>query len=684
MKYKLRLAGYILATCLFYLALFYSSTMQYVDYRLLDFFNNSTVNSHTPKSTVVVQIDDKSLQQLGQWPWPRIVTAKLIDKISENKPKAIMLDMVFSEKDKTSPVVIQEFYNSLLDQNITFDHLPKEFMDNDSFLSEVINTSHIILPVFENTHSQSHICMFPNTISYTQETKDISLYKIDSLVCSLPQFKPYNIGHIHVKADNDGILRSLSMVMSHDDILIPGLGLATISNSKINITKPPAYFGDIQINFGDKQITTGSNASILLHPYPVNQYKTISAIDILNGTFDVKDIKDKYVLVGSNALGLDSTYILSDGLARSGIFIYATTIENILNGDTFAIPSFCKQLNLALALLVGLILLYQMIKKQYLKVVYVYIVSILLALVLTYIAWQQYHIYISIGYFVGLLSSYIFILSLIMFIVDYYKDKRFIYEINHLNRTKKRLHNALEKSSKKRKLQKAIIFQQSKMAAMGEMLDYIAHQWSQPLNIVGLQIQNAELSWDKGQINDEYMSKLVEDIQIQVDYMAQTIIDFRSFIKPNDEITYFDINQTIREAIDLLSSLFEPKGIVVDVKYSSESLILLGPMGEFKQVIVSILKNAYDIMNDKQTANPRIQIKIFKIEDKTTITIQDNAGGIAEDIMDKIFDTRFTTKGKSGGTGVGLYISLAIIESKFRGSINVSNADEGAMFTIII
>lgn len=685
MKHKLKLVGYVLASCLFFISFYYSSTIQYVDYRVLDFFNKNRQNIDAPKSIVVVNIDDKSLQQVGQWPWPRVVTAKLIDTISQNKPKAITLDMVFSEKDKTSPVVIQDFYSSLFERNITFGGLPKELLDNDLLLAGVINKSHVILPVFSNSHSQSHACLLPNKISYAQDTKDVNLSKIDSLVCSLPQFKPHGIGHIHAKADSDGMLRSLSMVMLYDDMLIPELGLATVATSKINITKPSSPFlGDMQINFDNKHIMTGSNARVLLTPYLPNQYQTISAVDILNGNFDAKDIKDKYVLVGTDALGLDSTYILSDGSVRSGVLIYATIMAHILNGDTRAIPSFYKLLNLVLALMVGLILLYQMISRQYLKVVFVYMASILIAIMVAYIAWEQYHIYISIGYFIGLLSGYIFILSLIMFIVDYYKEKMFVYQIGHLNKRNKLTHTALHKSTTKRKIQKAIIFQQSKMAAMGEMLDYVAHQWNQPLNIIGMRIQNAELSWESGQINDEYMVKLVDDIQRQIEYMSQTMIDFRNFVKPSSEITSFDACEVISESISLLSGLLEPKGIDVNTECAKDSFLLIGLKGEFQQVIMSILHNAYDAICTKKIYNPKIKIKIFKSQDKTIITIQDNAGGIAEDIIDQIFDARFTTKAQNKGTGVGLYISMAIVQSKFRGSISVSNVEKGAMFTIVI
>ncbi len=685
MKHKLKLVGYVLATTLFFLALFYSSIMQYVDYRVLDSFNKRSPSIHVPKSIIVINIDDKSLQQVGQWPWPRVITAKLIDTISQNKPKAITLDMVFSEKDKTSPVVIQDFYSSLFEKNITLNGLPKELQDNDALLAEVINKSHVILPLFSNSHSQSYACLLPDKILNTQDTKDMNLSNIDSLVCSLPQFKPHGIGHIHAKADSDGILRSLSMVTRYDDMLIPGFGLATVANSKINLTKPASpFFGDMQINFDNKHINTGQDARVLLMPYSLNKYKTISAVDILNEDFDAKDIEDKYVLIGTNALGLDSTYILSDGSVRSGVCIYATMIENILNGDTRVMPSFYKLLNLILAFTIGLLLLYQMINKKYLKVVYIYVASILIAVTIAYIAWEQYHIYISIGYFIGLLSCYIFILSLLMFVVDYYKDKRFIDEINYLESRKKIFHMALEKSIEKRNSQKALIVQQSKMVVVGEMLDFIAHQWSQPLNIVSMQIQNAQLSWEKGQVDDDYVSKLVDDIQTQVEYMAQTIVDFRNFVKPNEQNIYFGVHNTINEALHLLAGLFEPKGIVVDIKRQNKSLTIYGPEGAFKQVIVSILKNAYDIISDRKIVNPKIQIKISKAKEKTIITIQDNAGGVAKNIIDRIFDPMFTTKDQSKGTGVGLYISRAIIENKFKGSISVSNVEDGAMFTIII
>ncbi len=686
-KNMLLIAGSLILTILFYLFWWQNPLLTYLDYKLYDRFTHSMPSSHAPASTVVIEIDDKSLKALGQWPWPRIITAKLIDTITNSKPSAIVMDMVFSEEDRTSPIILQSFYNNALGVKITIDGLPKSLHDNDAVLSDAIHRSPMVLPVFSNTDRQSSICILPSTVTYDNFLKNTNLYPLNNLVCSLPRFQQpsQGIGHIHAMADEDGILRRLPLVMQHEDVWIPTLGMAATASvhKGIQFDAASPFLGGMELTQSGKRFFADSHSNALLSFYPFDQYEKISAVDILNGSVKPERLNGKCVFIGSTALGLDSMYTMSDGSVRSGVYIHATMVENILNGDLGVQPSLYQPLNIILSFIIGILLLMQMIRKQYLSVVISYLTISLLAGIITALAWQ-YHLYLSIGYLIIPLSAYLFILALLMFFIDYRNKKRFIDELNRSTLQKQRLQSALSASESEIEYQKAMLFQQSKLAAMGEMIDNIAHQWRQPLNLLGVIIQHAEFAYSKGKVDEKYIQKMNTDSMEQILFMSQTIDDFRNFVKPDRQNILFDLNKSVEESIRLLSGIFKANSITIIAEYSDEPLMIMGSPSEFKQVIINLLHNARDALLENNPINPMIHIKLVADQSNVAITLKDNGGGIALAVIDKIFEPYFTTKDETKGSGIGLYISRAIIKTKMGGEITATNVENGALFTITL
>jgi signal transduction histidine kinase len=686
-KNMLLIAGSLILTILFYLFWWQNPLLAYLDYKLYDRFTHVMPSSHTPASTVVIEIDDKSLKALGQWPWPRIITAKLIDTIANSQPSAIVMDMVFSEEDRTSPIILQSFYNNVLGLKITIDGLPKSLHDNDAVLSDAIHRSPMVLPVFSNTDRQSSVCILPSTVTYDNFLKNTNLYPLNNLVCSLPRFQQpsQGIGHIHAMADGDGILRRLPLVMQHEDVWIPTLGMAATASvhKGIQFDAASPFVGGMKLTQSGKRFFADSHSNALLSFYPLDQYEKISVVDVLNGSITRERLKGKYVFIGSTALGLDSMYTMSDGSVRSGVYIHATMVENILNGDLGVQPSLYQPLNIILSFIIGILLLMQMIRKQYLSVVISYLAISLLAGIITALAWQ-YHLYLSIGYLIIPLSAYLFVLALLMFFIDYRNKKKFIDELHRSAEQKQRLQSALSASESEIEYQKAMLFQQSKLAAMGEMIDNIAHQWRQPLNLLGVIIQHAEFAYSKGKVDETYIQKMNIDSMEQILFMSQTIDDFRNFVKPDRQNILFDLNKSVEESIRLLSGMFKANSITITAEYTDTPLMTMGSPSEFKQVIINLLHNARDALLENNQISPMIHIKLVTDQSNATITLKDNGGGIALAVIDKIFDSYFTTKDEMKGSGVGLYISRAIIKTKMGGEITASNAENGALFTITL
>jgi len=225
-----------------------------------------------------------------------------------------------------------------------------------------------------------------------------------------------------------------------------------------------------------------------------------------------------------------------------------------------------------------------------------------------------------------------------------------------------------------------LLLQQSRLAAMGEMINNIAHQWRQPLNVVGLYIQSLLLYYDNGNLDREFLKTITDDTMKLVSHMSQTIDDFRNFFKPDKDKEEFKITQVIESAIRLVDASFQDSHIKIAKNYSDDT-VAYGYPNEYSQVILNILSNAKDAILERKTENPVVSISSSMENGKSVVTISDNAGGIPEEIIFKVFDPHFSTKGPQG-TGIGLFMAKNIIEKSMNGSLMVSNNEEGAVFRI--
>ncbi len=226
-----------------------------------------------------------------------------------------------------------------------------------------------------------------------------------------------------------------------------------------------------------------------------------------------------------------------------------------------------------------------------------------------------------------------------------------------------------------------IMMQQSRQAAMGEMIGNIAHQWRQPLNVLGLTIQRVQLFHDMGKFDKEFLAESTAEAMRVINHMSQTIDDFRNFFSPNKEKESFAVNEALGKTLSLVDMNLDDRQIRIDVD-ALDTPIIHGYRNEYSQVLINILMNSKDAFLERRIADPRVLIRIFREEGRSVVTMADNAGGIAEDIIGKIFDPYFTTKGPQKGTGVGLFMSKTIIEKNMNGRLTVRNTVDGAEFRV--
>lgn len=229
--------------------------------------------------------------------------------------------------------------------------------------------------------------------------------------------------------------------------------------------------------------------------------------------------------------------------------------------------------------------------------------------------------------------------------------------------------------------QQEFLTHQSKLASMGEMIGNIAHQWRQPLTHLSYIMMNLKTAFEKDKLSNEYFQKKSNEAKDQLEFMSHTIDDFRNFFKMSKQKENFSLNRAIDEVINLLSASLNSYRIEVDFCCEKE-FELLSLRGELLQVLFNILNNAKDELIRRKIVDPKIKIRLLEEDKNISIEISDNAGGIKDEIIEKIFEPYFTTKDK--GLGIGLYMSKMIIDKNIAGKLNVKNINDGVLFTILI
>ena len=255
------------------------------------------------------------------------------------------------------------------------------------------------------------------------------------------------------------------------------------------------------------------------------------------------------------------------------------------------------------------------------------------------------------------------------------------HQLDSLNRT---LEDQIAQKLAELRHKDQILIEQGRFASMGEMISNIAHQWRQPLNSLGLTIQDIKVTYDDDALTSEVIDRQVDRAMDVIDFMSQTIDDFRSFFQPQGgKLRDFLVTESIDKSLALLRPSLNSCGITIECSHDDDFDLAMVP-GEFCQVLINIVNNAREVLVERKVTNPRISIQSFREDGRAVVAIRDNAGGIEEKVLPRIFDPYFTTKHEAQGTGIGLYMSRMIIEKRMGGSLSVCNNDGWTEFRIAL
>lgn len=253
----------------------------------------------------------------------------------------------------------------------------------------------------------------------------------------------------------------------------------------------------------------------------------------------------------------------------------------------------------------------------------------------------------------------------------------------------KRLEIEIQKNEEKQQ----IIESQSRFAAMGEMINMIAHQWRQPLSSIGTASYNLKYKLLSGKFDLEteegrdeqssFFTKKLDEIEFYVQNLTTTIDDFRNFFKTDKVFVNTPIENPIKNTLKIIEKDLQSNSIELILNLNSQNKINIYE-NEIVHVLINIIKNAQDKLIEKKIQNAKIEITTLDLEDGIEIEIYDNGGGIVEENLGIIFEPYFSTKKEKNGTGIGLYMSKVIVEKNHQGEIFAKNTKDGISFFIIL
>ncbi len=633
--------------------LFLPQNFYALDDRLRDFLfilrGELPHNNHV----IIVNIDEKSLNACGRWPWPRHKVAALLDAITAYQPGIIGMDVIFPEADNTSP---HRIANAL---NVSQEALP----DYDKTLAETLKNTPVIggyLFLFEGA-SDTPAPMIASVIVQRGGRSEDFIPNPQSVLLNIPVLQDayYSSGFLNNIPDNDGIVRSVPLLMNYQGQNYLSLSMEMLriyyNASVVEIYNTDA--GVTTVVMGEKSIPTDRFGKLHVNFRGGSKhFNYVSAVDVMEKRLPDDMLKGKFVLLGSAALGLGDIHATPYESTMAGVEVHANVIDNIIENDFIHAPidNLVHNIIIIFATVFVTIALFSFLHRKYMAAGFVILLSGL--------CYFFYSMLFTFGIVLNILFPLLaFFLGVIAaLLIDYVFEAVRVIEKEH------ELSAANE-----------LMFVQSKSAAMGEMVGMIAHQWRQPLSSVSAISSKVKLQSQLGKL--DRVEESMDEVVGLTRYLSQTIDDFKNYLKPDQKRETVDLCDIVATSLRFTSHLLMTKNIAVETEM--EPIEVTVNKNEIVHVIINLIKNAVDAYARQQAENPFIRISVLRERNHAVLNVSDGAGGIDAQKLPRIFDEYFSTKGDEG-TGLGLYMSKKIVEERHHGELHACNENGGVRFEL--
>lgn len=374
-----------------------------VNHLIYDGYLRRSAMDDLPARTVIVDIDDVSLNDLGQWPWPRYRIAALVESIASQEPAAIGLDIIFAEEDRTALMNIRKAFKQDFGLDIGFQGVPDSLTDNDGYLGSVLSAASVVgAKYFYFDHvSKVEVERLP-AFEIVGRTDLLKLHDAPGLLDNTFKISSqlHYDGFLNNQPDEDGMLRRLPLLIRHKGVIYPHLALATLlrSTGESRATVRDGFYGP-SIQVGDYNIpVTGSGYAALRFKGSARLYSSVSALDLLRGTVEPNLLRGKIVFIGSSAAGLKDLYHTPFDAQFPGVKVHAALVEGVLSSRVIIEPAWYAAAVLVASVLTGLVIaLLFVFARVVLLVLAGTLFWVVLLLAASYAAFAQANVFLSPG-----------------------------------------------------------------------------------------------------------------------------------------------------------------------------------------------------------------------------------------------------------------------------------------------
>jgi signal transduction histidine kinase len=244
------------------------------------------------------------------------------------------------------------------------------------------------------------------------------------------------------------------------------------------------------------------------------------------------------------------------------------------------------------------------------------------------------------------------------------------------------LEDRVRKEVGKKAVEERFLLHESGLIVMEELVGNVAHQWRQPLNIVGLSVQKLQFDFERNEVNEGYMNEMVNEVLDTVKQMSRTVQKFRDFMQIDRKRQEFNLNDTLHTVLSFVDASMKSAGISVMLDAVEEDQMVNGYRNELCRIMLNMLNNSRKVLLMNKIENPLIAIRLFPQDSRCVISIHDNGGCVTEQAIDEMFEPYSSSVSRGTVNSMGLHMSKAIIERKMNGKFTASNSEKGVEFRI--